>query len=209
MRGFGLEGQPENDIVVDTKLAALSVKAFVSGGGYLWVADATDNRVYRVDPRTSLVKKVPLRQSADVLVFGDGDLWVLDSLAGKITRVDPSTGYSLPSVAISGDLHGIAVGGGNVWVTDASANQVQRIPEDLGSVSTPIPVGQIGGRPEAVAFDDGAIVVGFTDGTLAKIDPSNPSSPTVIWTHHVSVTVSSIAIDRGTVWGAGGPLEEG
>ena len=207
VRGRSLKGTPDEVIVVDRKLAG--VGAFVSGAGYLWVASATSDIVYRVDPITEDVKKFPLRQSADVLVFADGSLWVLDTLEGKITRVDPSTGQSHRSVTVSGDLHGMAVGGGYVWVTDASANGIQRISEDLGSAATPIPVGQFAGRPEAIAYDDGAILIGFTGGTIAKINPSNPSSPAVIWTHEAGVDVSSITVDRSTVLLAGGPLEEG
>jgi hypothetical protein len=70
-----------------------------------------------------------------------------------------------------------------------------------------MPVGQFGGRPESVAYDDGAILVGFTGGTLAKINPSNQSSPAAIWTHGVGVEVSSITVDQNTVLVAGGPLE--
>jgi len=61
---------------VDKKLS--DVAAFVSGAGYLWVASATTDMVFRVDPTTTDVQKFPLRQSADVLVFGDGSVWVLD-----------------------------------------------------------------------------------------------------------------------------------
>ena len=106
-------------------------------------------------------------------------------LDGKIARVDPSKGQLGPSFLASGDLHGMAVGGGYLWVTDASTNGIQRISEDLGSPPTRMPVGQVGGRPESVAYDDGAILVGFTGGTLAKINPSNPSSPATIWTQEV------------------------
>jgi hypothetical protein len=49
---------------------------------------------------------------------------------------------------------------------------------------------------------------GFTGGTVAKINPANPSSPAVIWTHQASVDVSSITLDRSTVLVAGGPLED-
>ena len=206
LRGFSPRGEPDEVIVVDRKLAA--VGAFVSGAGYLWVASATTDVVYRVDPITEDVNKFPLRQSADVLVFADGSLWVLDTLEGKITRVDPSTGQSHQSATVSGDLRGMAVGGGYVWVTDASANGIERISEDLGSAATPISVGQFAGRPGAIAYDDGAILIGFTGGTLAKLNPSNPSSPAVIWTHQTSIDVSSITLDRSTVLVAGGPLED-
>ena len=141
-----------------------------------------------------------------MLVFGDGGLWVLDRTRGKLTRVDPSTGRALPSLAIAGDVQGMAVGGGNVWVTDDSGDAVQRIPEDLGSAPTAISLGQIEGPPSAVAYDEGAIVVGFRSGAVAKINPSNPSSPTVIWTRQVGNNASSIAVDRDVVWVAGGSL---
>jgi class 3 adenylate cyclase len=207
LRGTGLEGEPKNDIVVDKTLGAGDVAALVSGGGYLWIGDSATYQVYRINPRTSAVDRFPLRQSADVLVFGDRHLWVLDSLGGKITRVDPKTGHSLHSYIATGNVQGMAVGGGYVWVTDASANDIQRIPEDLQSKSTTIPVGQIGGPPSGVAYDDGAIVVGFAGGTLSKIKPSNPSSPAVIWTHpDLDYNVSSITVDRGIVWAAGEAL---
>jgi streptogramin lyase len=136
-------------------------------------------------------------------LFADGNLWVLD-LGGKITRVDPKTGHSVHSYPIWGDLQGMAVGGGYVWVTDATGNDIQRIPEDLQSASTPILVGQIGGQPRAVAYDDGSIVVGFGGGTISKINPSDPTSPAVIWTHPgLGNDASSITVDRDIVWAAG------
>jgi streptogramin lyase len=140
-------------------------------------------------------------------VFADGNLWVLDALGGKITRVDPKTGYSVHSYAISGDLQCMAVGGGYVWVTDASGNAIQEVPENLESASTPISVGQIGGSPEGIAYDDGAIVVGFANGTVSKINPTNPSSPEVLWTHSgLGNDASSITVDAGIIWAAGGSL---
>jgi sugar lactone lactonase YvrE len=205
LRGVGLEGEPTMEIVVDRTLVSGGVAALVSGAGYLWVGDSTYGRVYRVDPRTSEVKRFALRQSADVMVFEDGNLFVLDTLEGKMTRIDPSTGHSLPSFTITGDLQGMAVGGGYLWVTDASG-KVQRIREDLRSAATEIPVGGVGGPPNAVAYDHGAIVVGFDRGTVAKIDPADPTSPAVIWMRQVGNNVSAITIDHGVVWTAGGQL---
>jgi virginiamycin B lyase len=181
------------------------VGALVSGGGYLWFADSAASQVYRVDPTTEQHRRFPLRQSADVLVFADGSLWVLDTVEGKITRVNPRSGHSIHSYPVSGDPQGMAVGGGYVWVSDASGNEIHRIPEDLQSASTPIPVEQIGGIPRGIAYDDGAIVVGFAGGSLSKIDPSDPSSPAVIWTSSgLGNDASSITVDPGgKVWAAG------
>jgi len=206
LRGSGLEGEPEKDVVVDKALGAGPVGALVSGGGYLWYADSAVNQVYRVDPTTrKQIGPFPLRQSADVLVFADGSLWVLDTVEGKVMRVNPRSGHSTHPYPVSGDPQGMAVGGGYVWVSDASGNDIHRIPEDLQSASTPISVEQIGGIPRGIAYDDGAIVVGFAGGSLSKIDPSDPSSPTVIWTSSgLGNDASSITVDPGgKVWAAG------
>jgi hypothetical protein len=206
LRGIGLEGEPVQDILVDKALLPGGVG---SGRGrrVSLARDSATNKVYRVDPRTPKVVPFALHQSADVLVFAEGSLWALDTLEGKITRVEPSTGRSLPSLSISGDLHGMAVGGSYVWVTDASRSEVQRIPENLATASTPLAVGQIAGPPKSITYDDGAIMVGFADGAVAKINPSNPSSPEVLWTHSgFGNDASSIIVDGGIVWVAGGPI---
>ena len=85
-------------------------------------------------------------------------------------------------------------------MTDASGNEVQRIPQNLATVSTPIAVGQIAGPPNGIAYHGGAIVVGFASGAVAKINPSNPSSPEVLWTHSgLGNDASSIAVAEGIV----------
>ena len=207
LRGIDLKGESSRNIVVDRTLLRGGVSALVSGAGYLWMGDTVTDRVYRINPRTSDVKRFGLQQSADVLVFADGSLWVLDTLEGKVTRLG-SNGQAGLTLALTGDLRDMAVGGGYVWVTDASGKDVQRIPEDLGSGATPISVAEIGGQPKVVVYDDGAIVVGFEGGTIAKINPSDVSSPAVIWSHQVGYNVSSITLDRGIVWAAGPPTGE-
>jgi len=203
LRGLGLSSDASEQVILDAGLDTTDIASFVSGAGYLWVGDTLDDRIYRFNPATSAIKIFDLRQSPDVLVFGDGNLWVLDKTAGKVARVDPSTGRHPPPFAIAGDVLGMAVGGGYVWLTDASGSAVERIPEDLGSAPTDISVGQIEGPPSGVAYDDGALVVGFLRGAVAKINPSDPSSPAVIWTRRIGNNASSIAVDGDVVWTAG------
>jgi hypothetical protein len=100
----------------------------------------------------------------------------------------------------------MAVGGGYIWLTAGLGNEVERIREDLES-STPIPVGQFGKSPKGIAYDDGSIVVGFTDGTVSKINPSDPSSPALVWRRPgLGLNGSSITIDRDVVWAGGGTV---
>ena len=204
LRGVGLNGQPRKSIIVDRNLPPGQVTDLVSGAGDLWVGDSVDDRVFKVDPTTRKVTRYPLHQSADVLTFLDRTLWVLDILDGELTRLDPSSGRTHhPSYPISGNLAGMSVGGGFVWVADQTDDGIWRIPEDLGSPATAVRVGQIGTSPHSVAYDDGAIVVGFRDGTVAKINPSDPASPSVIWSRKVGNDASSITIGDGIVWVGG------
>jgi DNA-binding beta-propeller fold protein YncE len=203
---MGLSGEPARDVLVDRSAGSGGVSSLVSGGGYLWVGDSVTSQVFRVDPERESVSVVDLHQNADELLFAGGRLWVLDKLAGHLTRIDPSTAHASPPFTIAGDLRGLAVEGGYVWVVDASDNTILRIPEDLGSPPTAIAVGDKGGPPKAVAHDDGAIVVGFEGGVVEKVNVSISSSPSVIWSRQVGNNVSSIAVDQGIVWTAGGPL---
>ena len=208
LRGIGLKGQPKpTDILVDRALPSQAVATFVSGGGYLWVGDSVSDQVYRVDPMHtgSPVPRFRLHLTPDLMTFADGSLWVLDKLQGKLVSVDPSSGEVTAHILISGDLHGMAIGGGFVWVTDGSGNRIWRIAEDMASPATEIPVGQIDASPNGVAYDDGAIVVGFANGTVAKINPDDPTTPGVLWTQGVGNNAESIAIDNRVVWIAGGP----
>jgi class 3 adenylate cyclase len=205
LRGIGLHGQTEKDIPVDRTLTSGSVTSLVTAGSYLWLGDSMHERIYRVDPRTSKVTKIPLQQSPDVMTSGDGSLWVLDTSQGAITRVDPKSDRHHLPFAVSGSLQGMTVGGGYVWTTDASGNTIQRILEDLRSPATSISLEQVGVSPSAVAYDQGTLVVGFIDGTVAKINPADPTAPKVLWTHPVVNNATSIALDSGIVWVAGGP----
>jgi class 3 adenylate cyclase len=204
LHGVGLTNPDETDIPVAQARVSFAVTTLVSGAGYLWVGVSSPDRIYRVDPTGPAVKMIGLRQSPDLMIFADGSLWVLDRLGGKLTRVDRRD-RSHPSFPISGNIRGMAVGGGFVWVTDADGNQIWQVPEDLGSPATPIPVEQIGISPSAITYDDGMLVVGFTDGTVAKINPNDPTSPAVIWTHRVGSNATSISVDHGIVWVGGQP----
>jgi len=206
--GVALDGTTSRKITVDRAVAPTAISGLASGGGYLWLADSFDQRVYRVDPTTEHVKLFPLHQGADLMVFADQRLWAVDSSAGKISRLDPGTGH-LKSADVSGDLERIAVGGGYAWVTDTSNDKIQQIPEDLGSAPVPISVGEIGDGPKAIAYDHGALVVGFADGTLAKINPVDASAPALFWRYPTTSDITSITVDRDIVWAAGPRIVEG
>ena len=59
----------------------------------MWVTDAADGTVSRIDPAVGAVTgMIPVGNGPAGLAFGDGSVWAGNSLDGTISRIDPATG---------------------------------------------------------------------------------------------------------------------
>lgn len=87
-----------------------------TGAGWVWMADAYENTVWRFDPafgrvsRTFDVEKVPTG-----VAVGAGSVWVT-ATDGIVTRLDPA-GRDSVTIPLGGTLTSVAIGYGLVWVT--------------------------------------------------------------------------------------------
>jgi YVTN family beta-propeller protein len=62
-------------------------------GGAIWVGDEHGSAVYRIDPRTNRVRKVPTgHPSASWLATSGNAVWISNTVADTVTRLDPATG---------------------------------------------------------------------------------------------------------------------
>ncbi|MEW5825745.1 MAG: PKD domain-containing protein [Candidatus Bipolaricaulota bacterium] len=108
------------------------------GQGSLWVACASDGRIYKLHPDLPTTDPNHVQGVLDSeeftpfgLAFGGGSLWVSDLVRGRVFRVDPMTGavqgsFAAPAVGPT-DLAprgivavaptGLAWAGGALWVT--------------------------------------------------------------------------------------------
>src|SRR6185503_6926795 len=118
--------------------------AIAAGAGSVWVGDARDGTITRVDPLTRRVAKtigigapvvdlatglgavaqrVPLGDPADPVVpsvpsvaVGDGRVWA--GVPEGLARIDPRSGEVAETIDLdSAQALQIAAGGGAVWVT--------------------------------------------------------------------------------------------
>ncbi len=85
--------------------------------GAVWVANAADGTVTRLDPASGQTRVVGgVGRDPQGLTYANGSVWVADGLGGQVARIDArSLNVSLTSV--TGATHGVAVTGGRVWVT--------------------------------------------------------------------------------------------
>ena len=88
--------------------------------GSVWVTDAGEDKLYRVDPGTNgIVSTISLHDTPRLLASGEGSVWVLEQGDGSVQRVDGRTGEVIATIEVGlpferGD---IATGGGYVWVS--------------------------------------------------------------------------------------------
>jgi YVTN family beta-propeller protein len=192
---------PDTDTVTQTvRVGGASAAAVSFGGGSLWVADPTDQRLIELDAQTGSVRRTltpDLRPTA--LAVGGGAIWVADYAANLVEQVAP-TGETLVATHVGNGPAALALGAGGVWVANALDGTVSRIDPETGAVAATIPVGS---SPSALLAAGGSVwVANRYSGTVAEIDPRRNR---VVATMHVGGTPASLATTGRRVWVAGGP----
>jgi YVTN family beta-propeller protein len=145
-----------NELKSPTGIAGSSPSAIAVGEGYVWVANAGDNKVSRILPETvSEIDKVSVGRQPGGLAIGDGAVWVSNRGDDFVTRYTVSTGSAFP-IPVGDAPVGIAFGEEAVWVANADDGTVMRIDPGSNAVVKTIPVG---GRPVGVVVSDGRVWV--------------------------------------------------
>jgi YVTN family beta-propeller protein len=84
----------------------------------VWVANAGDNSLSRIDPRTNrVVQAIGVGKSPAAVATGGGAVWVALGDDASVARIDPRTNRVTATIRIGHRTQGIAVAGGLVWVT--------------------------------------------------------------------------------------------
>ena len=128
------------------------------GEGWLWIiGDAVDRRVFRVDPRSGVIRGTTMLPFAPGgIAAGEGGVWVTGSIDDVVARLDPRDGRRLQVIHVGRGANGVAVGADAVWVASALDHEVSRIDPASGKVVARIPVD---GSPREVAVGAGGVWV--------------------------------------------------
>ena len=186
--------------------------AVTVGHGRVWVLNADDQTLSRIDPRSHATDTFAIGATPTDVAAGAGGVWVGHGgrvpgaqasglVATALARLDVDTrapratiplprGRETVSDAVSDH---IAVGAGGVWVI-GSDERVLRVDPRTNRVAAAIP----GVRAHAIAADARSVWALAADGTVARIDAR---SNAVVGRGRVSASsVASIAAGRGGAW---------
>jgi YVTN family beta-propeller protein len=174
--------------------------AVVAGGGSIWVANALDGTVSRVDRERGQVVTIDVGGEPTAVAFGNRALWVANGEGSSIAQIDPGTNRVVETLEAGNAPRAVAVGFGALWVASAIDGSVRRIDLAHSATSRSIPVGL---SPTSIAAGAGAIWVASEEaGTVTRLDPRTGAVARAI---NVGNGTSAVAVGRGVVWAANRP----
>ena len=77
--------------IADTIPVGNSPTSIATGAGSVWVADAIDNAVTRIDPdaANAVTTPTPVGQGPSAIAVGEGAVWVANTQDDTVSRIDP------------------------------------------------------------------------------------------------------------------------
>jgi YVTN family beta-propeller protein len=174
------------------------------GSGAVWVANAADGTVTRIDVsrRAVVGRPIEVGQNATYIAADENGVWV--TYAGKgasgrggVVRIDPRTNDLVGTpIRTGGFPAGVAVDGESVWVANAGDGTVTRIDAATGRIRGTV---RVGGTPIALAVSKGRVwVPNEIDGSVSVIDAA--SMKMVGAPIFVGREPGGIAAGAGAVW---------
>jgi YVTN family beta-propeller protein len=171
--------------------------AIASGGGYLWVADAAEGTVSRIDRDLGVVQRIDVGDSIDGLAFGRWSIWATDANAGQVVQIDAESARIVQRFRVGNGPAAVAVGEDAVWVANRIDGTLSRLDLANAEVADPIPIAS---GPSGIAVGAGSVWVTDEDaGTVLRLDPA---SRKIVRSIRVGNGPSAIAVAGGSVWAA-------
>ena len=162
-----------NHVIGDVRVGSRPI-AIAAGSGAIWVANADDGTISRIDPRSRKVVDVigvGGAPASDIAV-GAGSVWVVTGSDGRLVRIDPRTDTPMDPIPLGGPsklapdgAYAVAATRDAVWVGSAS-RRLLRVDPRTGHTAS-VDVGQ---TPTAIAARGDDVWVALTDRQTLRID---------------------------------------
>jgi streptogramin lyase len=134
------------------------LSAIAVGKDAVWATgDTLEHALFRIDPATRRVTRLPLPSAPGPLAVGAGAVWVGGQLEDVVWRVDPRSGQVTDTIPVGGGVSDLAVGDGAVWATSSIDGTLVRIDPRTRKVVATISVG--GGSAQGLAVGAGGVWV--------------------------------------------------
>jgi YVTN family beta-propeller protein len=167
------------------------------GAGSLWVANRSDDSVWRLDPKTkTVIQRIQVGASPEAVAVTPTDVWVANFGNGTVSRINVESMTETARIGVGTQPAAITAGPNDVWVALSGENSIRRIDPATDAVDPPIPVGD---GPDGIALDGGTVwVANGRDGTVLHVDErthEEVSSPI-----HVGAGPRGLVVAGGDVW---------
>lgn len=188
--------------------------AMAFGFGSVWVANCSDNSLYRIDSHSERVTSIIPTGLADStgelsVAVGAGSVWILSDSKGVLSRVDPQTDKVIARINVAPYSYAAAFGFDSVWIsntgpqTGEAKGSVQRIDPRLNQVVATIPVGPV---PRFLAAGEGGVwTLNQGDGSISRINPDTNLLAATIQAG-VKGPGGDIAAGAGGIWVRGAQI---
>jgi YVTN family beta-propeller protein len=182
-------GRISSDILIGGRPSAVT-----AGAGSLWIANAADGTVDRIDTRSHNVHTIPVGTGPTAIEFSGRFVWVANNLDRTVSQIAAETNRVVQVITVGNGPRAVAVGAGAVWVANGVDGTVSRIDPLTGRVTKTIAVGA---NPSGIAVVGRSIwVANEATGTVARLDPSGEIVSTVT----VGNAPSAITSGGGDLW---------
>jgi peptide/nickel transport system substrate-binding protein len=168
-------------------------RALAAEGGSVWVADAKDETVSRLEPSHNRVVTIPVGSDPAALAFGDGALWVAERGDSAVAQISPGANKVTRRIRSVNAPSALAVGDGSLWIGSAVDKTISRVRADGSRV-----VIHLGAPPSAIAIGGGAVwITSEETGTLFRVEPRTAA---VVRAIRVGNRPVAVAAGQSGVW---------
>jgi YVTN family beta-propeller protein len=115
----------------------------VGAAGAVWVSDAQQGRVLRIDPVAAKVTAtVDVDASPCEMTFAEGSIWVVTQ-SGTLDRVDPKTAKVVARIPVGATSYEAVSAFGSIWVTNRSDRTVTQVDPATNKVTKTLVVPEV------------------------------------------------------------------
>jgi YVTN family beta-propeller protein len=171
------------------------------GQDAVWVANATQGTVSRVDPATNTVTRtIPVGRHPVRLAAGFASIWVANQTSQTVSRIDARTGQPQATIPVTGHVAAddLAVGTGAVWVKAGA--RLWRLDPATNTMADRTGDWEVG---NGIAVVDGLLwLSGVTRSGAAQLVRVDPATSRAI-DRFPSRGDGALGVGGGSVWQAG------
>jgi len=180
-------------LVADVGVGA-SPSHIAVGEGAIWITNADDGTVSRVDPATRRqVDTIQVGNGPSGIAIGNGFVWVTNSLDGTVSWIDPKVNRVVQTIDVGNGPLGIVYAGGSVWVANTGDDTITQIDASSGRPRKPLPI-----AATELAFGAGALWASErASNQVVRIDPTTGN---LVQSITVGNGPSGIAFGHGAAW---------